>query len=124
MGQTIQNSYCRLLARIALWSLVSLPCYWIPVFADYYYAGPDSRLGAVTCFGLPFLGLAAVMSVLSLIEVHRVLRPRPKRYRCALSMIALALSAPTVVATGIVVFAFIIILAYGVYTGLRGAVIP
>jgi len=124
MGQTIQNSYCSLLARIALWSLVSLPCYWIPVLADYYYAGPDSRLGTVVCFSLPFLGLAAVMSLLSLVEVHKVLRPRPKGYRCALSMIALALSAPTMVATGIVAFAFIVVTVYGVYMGLRGLVMP
>ena len=123
MSQTIQNSYYRLLARIALWSLVSLPCYWIPLFAAYYYTDHHS-LGATACFSIPFLGLAAVMSVRSLVEVHRVLRPRPKGYRCALSVIALTLSAPTMVATGIMAFAFISILAYDVYMGLRGAVMP
>lgn len=123
MSQTIQNSYCRLLARTALWSLVSLPCYWIPLFAAYYYTDHHS-LGTMVCFSIPFLGLAAVMSVRSLVEVHKFLRPHPKGYRCALSAIALILSAPTMVATGIVVFAFITILAYYVYMGLRGAAMP
>jgi hypothetical protein len=123
MIQIIQNSYCRLLARIALWSLVSLPCYWIPLFAGYYYTDHHS-LGAIMCFSIPFLGLAAVMSIWSLVEVHKVLRPCPKGYRCALSAIALTLSAPTMVATGIVAFAFIVVTVYGVYMGLRGLVMP
>ena len=123
MSQTIQNSYGRLLARITLWSLVALPCYWIPLFAAYYYTEHHS-LGTGMCISIPFLGLATVMSIQALLEVHRVLRPRPKGYRCALSVIALTLSAPTMVATGIMAFAFISILAYDVYMGLRGAVMP
>jgi hypothetical protein len=123
MIQTIQNSYCGLLARIALWSLVSLPCYWIPLFAGYCYTEHHS-LGAVMCLSIPFLGLAAVMSIRSLVEEHKVLRPRSKGCRWTLSVIAVMLSAPTMVATGIVAFAFIIISVYGVYMSLRGLVMP
>ncbi len=119
MVGTIQNSYRGLLTRIAVWSLVSLPCYWIPVFAVCYYTY-DHVFGTTMCLTLPFLALATVMSLRSLVGVYRITRPYPKGHRRALNVIALTLSAPTIVATGLVVLSFIVALACGTFMSLRG----
>ncbi len=117
MTETIQSSYHGLLARIALWSLVSLPCVWVPLFAEVHYPTDASRLGSeadslpmVACFGVPFLGFAAIISVRSLVEVHRILRSYPRGHRYALNAIALTLSVPTIAAAGLVVLCFVLTL--------------
>jgi hypothetical protein len=119
MAETIQGSYRGLLVRIALRSLVSFPCYCIPIFAVCYYTY-DHVFGTTMCLTLPFLGLAAVMSIRSLVQVHRLLRAYPKGYRRALNAVAVTLSAPTMIAMGAVVLSFVVPLSIWLYKGLAG----
>jgi hypothetical protein len=123
MGETVHKSYGGLLARIALWSLVSLPCFWVPLFADYWYAVDDSRLGIGVCFGIPFLCLAASMVILALGGMDEALESCSKGRRRALSLVALATSAPVLVPIAVIGTIFMVTLVYDVYTALRGGAI-
>ncbi len=118
MAETIQRTYRGLLARIALWSLVSLPSYWIPLLSMFHYGETRILTPIICCFGVPFLGVAAVMSVRSIAGVRKALQPYPKGRRWALGFVALTLSAPTVVAAGTIVSVFVLILAHEIYRAL------
>jgi hypothetical protein len=80
-----------LVARIGMWSLVSLPAFWVPMYYDYRYPISDSRLGML----IPFLAIAGIVSIHALIQLQRVLRSRSWSRRCLLTAPALLLSAPT-----------------------------
>jgi len=123
MGETIQKSYGGLLARIALWSLVSLPCYWIPVLALWYYRVDYPQLMGFVCLAVPLLGLAAVMVIRALGGMHEALEPYPKGRRRTLSLVALAASAPALGAIAVIGTMVIVTLVYGVYTALRGGAV-
>ena len=120
MAQTSQSSYRGLLARIALWSLVSLPCFWIPLWAEYHYAVDDSRLGIVVVPGVLFLALAAAMIIPALSGMRQVLEPCSKGRRRALSLVAWAVSAPALGAVAIVWTVIIVVIVYSTYVALGG----
>jgi len=120
MAETIRTSYRGLLARIALWSLVSLPCFWIPLWAAYHYAVGDPGLAVVVVLGVPFVALVAAMVVPALSGMGHVLEPCSKGRRRLLSRVALAVSAPALGAIAIVVTLIIVICVYGMYVALGG----
>ncbi len=84
-----------LAARVAAWSLVSLPAFWIPLYWEYRYPITDSRMGMIAGFFVPFLALAAIMSLHTLIQLPRVLRSASWSRRCLLTLAVLTLSFPS-----------------------------
>ena len=122
MSELVQKSYGGLLTRIALWSLVSLPCFWVPVFAEFHYAVDDSRLGIVPVLGLPFLALTAAMIIPALARVDQVLAPCSKGRRRVLSFVALAVSTPALGAIALVSTMIVGVCVYGMYVTLTGRV--
>jgi|GEM_PF-1599625 hypothetical protein len=108
---------CRLLS-IATWSLVSLPCFWIPFYFDHRYAESvdDSRLGLVVVFGAPFLAIATFMCVRACVGLWRTLQRFPRNRRYALGLIGAALAGLSVVPAGYMAFYFVIVLFWGLWT--------
>ena len=120
MAQISQSSYRGLLARIAMWSLVSLPCFWIPVLAAHYYAVGDAGLAIVAVLGIPLVALEAAMVVPALSGMGHVLEPCSKGRRRLLSLVAWAASAPALGAIAIVWTMIIVVIVYSVYVALGG----
>ena len=120
MAQTSQSSYRGLLARIAVWSLVSLPCFWIPLWAEYHYAVDDSRLGFAVVLGIPFVALVAAMVIPALSGMGKVLEPRSRGRRRVLCLVAWAVSTPALGAVAIVWTVIIVVIVYSVYVALGG----
>ena len=108
MAKTSQSSYRGLLARIVLWSLVSLLCFWTPLLAGYHYAADDPGLAIVVVFGIPIAALTAAMVIPALSGMGQVLETYSKGRRRVLSLVAWALSAP---ALGAIVIVWTVILA-------------
>ncbi len=96
MAEITRNSYRGSLVRIALWSLVSLVCYWLPLLAAYHYY-PRSFY-RIMWYNVPLLGFATVMVIRSFGKVHIALRPYPMKRRCALGLVALVASVPVLAA--------------------------
>jgi hypothetical protein len=120
MAKTSQNSYRGLLARIVLWSLVSLLCFWIPILAGYHYAVDDPGLAIVVVLGVPIVALTAAMVIPALSGMGQVLETCPKGRRRVLSLVAWALSAPALGAIVIVWTVIIVVIVCGVYVALGG----
>ncbi len=123
MAETSQSSYRGLLARIALWSLVSLPCFWIPLLGAYHYAVDDPGLAIVVVFGVPLVALLAAMVIPALSGMGQVLEPYSKGRRRVLSLVAWAVSAPALGAIAIVWTVIIAVIVYGMYVALGGGAV-
>ena len=111
MAAATQNSYRGALVRIALWSLASLVCYWLPLLAAYLYY--QRSVYRIMWFNMPLLGLATVMVIRSLGKAFRALRLYPKGRRCALGLAAVAASVPVLAALEHDAYVMIV-LAYGI----------
>ena len=107
MGDEAANRVRHLLVRIALWSLISLPGFWVPLDSYNRYPDVDNRTGGVMCVSVPFLAVAAVLSIHALVELWRVLRSNASSHRCLLTLFALPLSAPTLAALAFMLFTII-----------------
>jgi len=120
MAETSQSSYCGLLTRIALWSLVSLLCFWIPLFAGHHYGVDDPGLAFVVVLGIPFVALVAAMVIPALSGMGKVLEPRSRGRRRVLRLVAWAVSAPALGAVAIVWTVIIVVIVYSTYVALGG----
>lgn len=82
-------------ARIVLWSLISVPGFWVPLCSYYRYPHVDNRTGGIMCISIPLLAIAVVLSIDALVRLQRPLRSRSWPRRGLLTLLALLLSAPT-----------------------------
>jgi hypothetical protein len=94
MGGSDKKTEGHLLIRMAMWSAVSLPCFWLPIYYDYRYPITDSRLGMLMGFFVPFLGLAVVLCIRAMIQLQQILHASSRRRRGLLTLLSLLLSAP------------------------------
>ncbi len=120
MGKTARNSYHGLLARIAVWSLVSLLCFWTPLCVRYHYRVGDSGLAVMVVLGVPLVALVAAMVVPAFSGMGQILEPCSKGRRRVLRLAALAVGAPALGAIAIVVAIIIVVTVYGTYVALGG----
>jgi len=119
----VESQPSRWLLSIATWSLVSLPCFWMPFYFDRRYSDSvdDSRLGLVTALGLPFLGIATFMSIRALPGLFRTLRPYSRNQRYALGLTEVALAGLNLVPVGYVAFCLLIVLFWSLWRTQQGA---
>ncbi len=98
MTEVIHNRVASLLVRLLIWSLVSVPCFWLPQLADrlYYYPSGDRLLFLPCCAGAPFLLYGIGISVQSLVRLFKVLKSHPLWQRCLVGLVGLLLSAPII----------------------------
>lgn len=98
MIEIIHGRVASLLARLFMWSLVTVPCYWLPILAGSWYDCPDvgRYLVMPCCAGFPFLLYALGVTVLSLVQLFKALWSRPPWQCWLLGLTGLLLSAPCI----------------------------
>ena len=94
----IRNKKASLLARLAICSLVSFPCFWIPAYYENKYREYDSRMGLMFALGAPFLAFAAAFSIIFLKQLFNELRMSKRLNFYFIGAAGVVLSLPNLVA--------------------------
>ena len=84
--------------RLALCAAISVSCFWCPYYFAGQFAEYDHRMGVVLFFGLPFLILAALFSIILLYKLTRKLKSVRAKWRYLVFCIGVILAIPSILA--------------------------
>jgi hypothetical protein len=94
------NTQVSNILRLAACAVISTISFWYPYYLGDYYEkiapGVDSRLGFIIFCGLPFLGGAAVFSIILVIKLFRELKSVRAKWRYLVGFTGVVLTIPSV----------------------------